>query len=65
MGFSHRALIHLRERAYVTVSKAGLREFVCGLAIELLAENFSLNDFAPGAINIERSTLSVPVLPVS
>ena len=38
---------------------------LCGLAIELLAENISLNAFAPGAINIERSTLSVPVLPVA
>jgi 3-oxoacyl-[acyl-carrier protein] reductase len=43
-----------RERAHVNASKAGLEGLVRGLAVELAADNITVNAIAPGAIDTVR-----------
>ena len=51
-GISHH--IGAKERAHVNASKAGLEGFVRGLAMELAADNITVNAIAPGAIDTQR-----------
>jgi len=51
-----------RERAHVNASKAGLEGLVRGLAVELAADNITVNAIAPGAIDTVRGA-AAGVLP--
>lgn len=55
-GISHH--IGAKERAHVNASKAGLEGFVRGLAMELAADNITVNAIAPGAIDTQRGAAS-------
>jgi len=51
-----------RERAHVNASKAGLEGLIRGLAVELAADNITVNTIAPGAIDTVRG-VAAGVLP--